>query len=81
MNCEIDHLISLELGGKNDIKNLWPQPYCDKNAKGCLGAREKDEAENYLHKQICNGKITLIEAQKAIIKDWVKVYKEWKNNK
>ena len=24
---EIDHFISLELGGANDIKNLWPQPY------------------------------------------------------
>jgi len=26
-HVEIDHLISLELGGSNDIKNLWPQPY------------------------------------------------------
>jgi hypothetical protein len=25
--CEIDHLISLELGGANTIDNLWPQPY------------------------------------------------------
>lgn len=24
---EVDHLISLELGGCNDIKNLWPQSY------------------------------------------------------
>jgi hypothetical protein len=24
---EIDHLISLELGGSNDIKNLWPESY------------------------------------------------------
>lgn len=24
---EIDHLISLELGGCNDMKNLWPQSY------------------------------------------------------
>ena len=23
---EIDHLISLQLGGSNDITNLWPQP-------------------------------------------------------
>jgi hypothetical protein len=22
---EVDHLISLELGGSNDIKNLWPE--------------------------------------------------------
>jgi hypothetical protein len=25
--CEVDHLISLELGGSNDIKNLWAQSY------------------------------------------------------
>src|SRR5947209_1740062 len=24
---EVDHLISLELGGSNDIKNLWPETY------------------------------------------------------
>ena len=24
---EIDHLISLEIGGSNSIKNLWPQSY------------------------------------------------------
>jgi hypothetical protein len=24
---EVDHLISLELGGSNDPKNLWPQSY------------------------------------------------------
>ena len=24
--CEVDHLIPLELGGSNDIKNLWAQP-------------------------------------------------------
>src|SRR5579871_616744 len=24
---EVDHLISLELGGSNSIKNLWPQSY------------------------------------------------------
>src|SRR5262249_36940195 len=25
--CEVDHLISLELGGSNRITNLWPEPY------------------------------------------------------
>jgi hypothetical protein len=24
--CEVDHLIPLELGGSNDMKNLWPEP-------------------------------------------------------
>jgi hypothetical protein len=25
--CEIDHLVSRELGGADDVLNLWPQPY------------------------------------------------------
>jgi hypothetical protein len=25
--CEIDHSISRELGGADDVDNLWPQPY------------------------------------------------------
>ncbi len=37
---EIDHLVSLELGGSNDIKNLWPQKYEPKP-----GARHKDQLE------------------------------------
>jgi 5-methylcytosine-specific restriction endonuclease McrA len=25
--CEVDHLIPLEFGGSNRLKNLWPEPY------------------------------------------------------
>ena len=28
---EVDHLISLELGGSNSIRNLWPQSYLARN--------------------------------------------------
>ena len=66
---EIDHLISLELGGTNDLKNLWPQPYNPKP-----GAKEKDSVENILHRQVCTGTITLQQAQKAISTDWYAVY-------
>jgi hypothetical protein len=68
---EIDHLISLELGGANDIKNLWPQPYLP-----TPGAREKDKVENWLHRQVCEGKMTLTAAQDAIARDWYLVYLE-----
>jgi len=68
---EIDHLISLELGGSNDITNLWPQPYLP-----TPGAREKDKVENRLHRQVCSGKITLAAAQDAIAQDWYTVYLE-----
>jgi hypothetical protein len=42
--CEVDHLIPLELGGSNEMKNLWPQP--DKRQPECV---EKDQLENELH--------------------------------
>ena len=58
-NYEVDHIISLELGGSNDISNLFPESYLINN-----GARVKDVFENYLHKQVCNGSMTITEAQK-----------------
>jgi hypothetical protein len=66
---EIDHLISLELGGSNDEANLWPQPYFPKP-----GAKEKDVVENYLHRKVCAGRLTLAEAQHEISTDWYQVY-------
>jgi hypothetical protein len=60
---EFDHLISLEIGGSNDPKNLWPQPIAQ--------ARVKDRLENYLHDQVCAGKMSLKEAQDGIARDWV----------
>lgn len=64
---EEDHFISLELGGSpKDPKNLWPEPGRSYN--------EKDKVENYLHKQLCSGQITLIQAQSAIKTNWYKVY-------
>jgi len=67
---EIDHLISLELGGSNDIKNLWPQSYETKP----WNAHVKDKLENRLHREICDGIITVDEAQEMIKTDWIKTY-------
>lgn len=66
---EVDHDISLELGGSNDIANLWPEP-----AEPRPGFHEKDKVENYLHDQVCNGSMTLQEAQVKIATDWISVY-------
>lgn len=69
---ELDHLVSLELGGSpEDVANLWPEPYDNP-----MGAHEKDKVENYLHKEVCNGTITLHQAQVEIATDWTAVYKE-----
>ena len=70
---EIDHLISLELGGSNDIKNLWPQSYTTTP----YNAYKKDVLENKLHSMVCADKITLEEAQRVIVEDWVKAYNDY----
>ena len=67
---EVDHLVSLQLGGSNEISNLWPEP-----AKPVPGFHEKDRVENYLHDQICKGNIALREAQIEIATNWLAVYK------
>ena len=61
-NYEIDHLISLELGGSDALTNLWPQPY--------PSARAKDLVEDALHRRVCAGKISLGAAQACISSDW-----------
>ncbi len=66
---EVDHLVSLQLGGSNDISNLWPEP-----ATPTPGFHEKDRVENYLHDQICKGSISLREAQIEIATNWLTVY-------
>jgi hypothetical protein len=68
--CEVDHLISIELGGANTVANLWPQPY-----RGTWGAHVKDKLENKLHKLVCAGTLSLEDAQDEIATDWVASYK------
>lgn len=60
---EIDHWVSLTLGGSNDSKNLWPQPRPEANWK--------DVVEFSLHLQVCNPKnpLSIAEAQ-ARVKQW-----------
>lgn len=66
---EVDHLVSLELGGSNSIANLWPEP-----ASPTPGFHEKDMVENYLHDQVCSGKMRLSKAQDLIAHNWIAVY-------
>ena len=69
-NYEYDHLISLELGGAPDSsKNLWPEPHKTSNN---LGSYVKDTVENSLKRQVCDGEITLKQAQHTIRTDWTK---------
>src|SRR5438132_2685589 len=69
---EVDHLISLELGGSNAIRNLWPEPYA-----GVWGARTKDVLENRLHDLVCEGRLTLTSAHRQEASDWVAAYRRY----
>ena len=54
-----DHLISLGLGGHpTDSRNLWPQPLAQ--------ALRVDRVERELHEAVCEGRVTLAEAQRRI---------------
>jgi hypothetical protein len=66
---EVDHFVSLELGGSNDISNLFPEA-----ASPTPGFHQKDQVENYLHSQVCNGAVSLAEAQREIANNWLAVY-------
>ena len=70
---EVDHLISLELGGSNSIKNLWPQSYVTKP----WNAHVKDKLENELHRRVCRGTLSLQQAQREISTDWIAAYKKY----
>jgi hypothetical protein len=66
------HLVSIELGGCpgpdrgcDFHANFWPEPWSGPN-----GAHEKDLIENALHRLVCSGRMTLIEAQHRITSDW-----------
>jgi hypothetical protein len=55
---EIDHIVSLEIGGSNDISNLFPEK--------APGYHVKDKLENKLHALVCSGAMSLRTAQVGI---------------
>jgi hypothetical protein len=60
---EYDHFVPLELGGAtNDRRNLWPQPGGSPDPK--------DAVEGRLNREVCEGKMTLGHAQRAIVRNW-----------
>ncbi len=68
--CEVDHRVPLELGGKDDPGNLWPQP-----SQPAPGFHEKDALENALKRAVCTyKKLTLKQAQDMLQGDWYKAF-------
>lgn len=70
---EIDHIVSLELGGSNDIANLYPEEA--KFAGHAPGYQVKDKLENKVHALVCSGAMRLRTAQRDIASNWEKLYR------
>jgi hypothetical protein len=70
---EIDYLITPELGGATDIRNLWPEPYHDE----VWNAHVKDQLEDRLHRMVCRGDVDLATAQHDISTDWIAAYRKY----
>ncbi len=70
---EIDHLISLELGGSNSIRNLWPQSFHTQP----WNARVKDQLENFFHAEVFAGRIPIEQTQQEIAQDWIAAYQKY----
>ena len=71
---EIDHIVSLELGGSNDIANLFPQMATLPNHRP--GFKVKDKLENEVHDAVCSGQLSLRSAQQQIASNWKLLYKK-----
>lgn len=70
---EVDFLITPGLGGADDIRNLWLEPY----SSTVWNAHVKDALEDRLHDMVCAGKLDLATAQHDIATDWISAYKKY----
>jgi hypothetical protein len=70
---ELDYLITPELGGTADRRNLWPEPYGSR----VWNARVKDGLEQLLPQLVCRGALDLTTAQEDIAADWIAAYKKY----
>ena len=70
---ELDYLITPELGGATNARNLWPQPYGTRR----WNARVKDQLEDLLPRMVCAREIDLATAQHDIAVDWIAAYRKY----
>jgi Putative zinc-finger len=70
---EVDYLITPALGGADDIRNLWPQPY----SATAWNAHVKDALEDRLRELVCSGQLDLATAQRDISSDWIAAYRKY----
>jgi hypothetical protein len=70
---EIDYLVAPGLGGTEDIRNLWPQPYTAQ----IWNAYTKDTLEERFHQLVCERQLDLAVAQRDIASNWIAAYKKY----
>ncbi|MEX2263937.1 MAG: hypothetical protein WD696_18425 [Bryobacteraceae bacterium] len=70
---ELDYLITPALGGRDNIRNFWPQPY----RTTVWNAHIKDALEDHLHRLVCAGDLDLATAQRDISQNWIAAYKKY----
>ncbi len=67
---ELDHLIPISLGGAPlDLRDLWLQP-----RRGQANAADKNALAYVLWRLVCERRVPLRTAQRAIRRDWTKAY-------
>jgi hypothetical protein len=67
---KVDHLIPPELGGADNIKNLWPQSVRSRP----YGAERKGQLTEVLISRVRAGQMTLAQAQEQISRDWIDAF-------
>lgn len=70
---ELDYLIAPGLGGDDNIRNLWPEPY----RAATWNAYRKDALEERLHQMVCSRQLDLAVAQRAIATNWIAAYQAY----
>lgn len=72
---ELDHLIPLSVGGAaSDPRNLWPEAH---HVVGGWGSYAKDRLELRIHDMLCQGQISLTQAQQAFAGNWINAYRQY----
>jgi len=72
--CEMDHFVSLEIGGSDMLMNLWPQCGPPGSTGLARDFKQKDSVELHLGDQVrlgeARGGLSQDQARKAVTKDW-----------
>jgi hypothetical protein len=69
----LDYLVSPQLGGTADIRNLWPEP----EGQTVWDMRAKDALEDRLHELVCQGRVDLGTAQRDLASNWIAAYQKY----